>query len=193
MKFLILQHVRVEHPGIFRTFLREDGHDSVTVQLGEGELPPPLANFDALWVMGGPMDVWEEDRYPWLKDEKRLIQEAVEEIGMPFLGLCLGHQLLAEADIESSRLIDRTTVVGERSPGDHVVAPAFTRLTWPVRFDAGGRRCDGNHERGPSRDSDIEAPVSSEGRIRGNGFPALCGPFPHGGTGGGVQSKDTVT
>ena len=97
MNILVLQHVRVEHPGIFRTFLREDGHDWVPVFLDEGEKLPALDNFDALWVMGGPMNVWEEEEYPWLREEKAFIRDAVEIHGMPFLGLCLGHQLLAEA------------------------------------------------------------------------------------------------
>lgn len=43
------------------------------------------------------MDVWEEDKFPWLKLEKDLIHDAVRERGLPYLGLCLGHQLLAEA------------------------------------------------------------------------------------------------
>ena len=97
MKILVLQHVRVEHPGIFRSFLAEDGHSWDAVELDEGETPPPLDNYDALWVMGGPMDVWQEEAYPWLREEKALIREAVEDKGLPFLGLCLGHQLLAEA------------------------------------------------------------------------------------------------
>ena len=78
MKFLVLQHARVEHPGSFRKFLREGGHDCIAVELDEGEALPALDGFDALWVMGGPMDVWEEDEYPWLCEEKALIREAVE-------------------------------------------------------------------------------------------------------------------
>ncbi len=97
MKILVLQHARVEHPGAFRKFLEEDGHEWISVELDEGEVAPPLEGFDALWVMGGPMDVWQEDIHPWLKEEKALIKEAVEMRGLPFLGLCLGHQLLAEA------------------------------------------------------------------------------------------------
>ena len=97
MKILVLQHLRAEHPGIFRNFLKEDGYEWFSVHLDEGQIPPPLDDFDALWVMGGPMDVWEEEKHPWLYNEKKLIKEAVEERGMPFLGLCLGHQLLAEA------------------------------------------------------------------------------------------------
>jgi GMP synthase-like glutamine amidotransferase len=97
MKILVLQHATVEHPGAFRDFLKEDGHEWVPVELDKGETPPSLDGFDALWVMGGPMDVWEEGTYPWLRDEKALIKDAVEARGMAFLGLCLGHQLLAEA------------------------------------------------------------------------------------------------
>jgi GMP synthase-like glutamine amidotransferase len=47
--------------------------------------------------MGGSMNVWEEDKYPWLVDEKIAIRQAVKDLKMPFLGICLGHQLLAEA------------------------------------------------------------------------------------------------
>ena len=97
MKLLVLQHAAVEHPGIFRQFLREDGHSYDAVQLDEGEELPPLDGYDGLWVMGGPMDVWQEDAHPWLATEKAFIREAVEQRGLPFLGLCLGHQLLAEA------------------------------------------------------------------------------------------------
>ncbi|WP_371223238.1 type 1 glutamine amidotransferase [Roseovarius sp. 2305UL8-3] len=98
MHILVLQHERVEHPGIFREFLREDGHTWTPIELDEGEaLPDSMDGFDALWVMGGPMDTWQEDAHPWLVAEKAFIREAVEERGVPYLGLCLGHQLLAEA------------------------------------------------------------------------------------------------
>ena len=98
MHILTLQHAPVEHSGIFRSFLTEDGHSWDTVELDQDEaLPDDLSGYDALWVLGGPMDVWQEDAHPWLKAEKVLIRNAVEELGMPYLGLCLGHQLLAEA------------------------------------------------------------------------------------------------
>lgn len=96
MRILVFQHHALEHPGIFRDFLAEDGVDWDPVQLQDGEDIPSLDGYDALWVMGGPMDVWEEDKYPWLVPEKAAIREAALDRAMPFLGLCLGHQLLGE-------------------------------------------------------------------------------------------------
>lgn len=96
MRFLVFQHHVLEHPGIFRDFMAEDGVEWDAVQLQDGETIPDLDNYDALWVMGGPMDVWEEDRYTWLIPEKVAIFDAVMKRNMPYLGLCLGHQLLGE-------------------------------------------------------------------------------------------------
>ena len=98
MRILVLQHARVEHPGAFRKMLRDDGHSWESIELDEGEpVPEAMDGFDALWVLGGPMDVWEEHHHGWLRGEKEFIRRTVAELDMPFLGLCLGHQLLAEA------------------------------------------------------------------------------------------------
>jgi GMP synthase-like glutamine amidotransferase len=97
MRILVFQHVAVEHPGIFRDFFAEDGIDWDAVELDAGEAIPKLEEYDALMVFGGPMDVWEEDQHPWLKAEKQAIRRWVRDIGRPYLGVCLGHQLLAAA------------------------------------------------------------------------------------------------
>ncbi len=65
-----------------------------TILPPEGVLPP-LSRVDCLIVVGGPMSVWEEQQYPWLRAEKRFI-EACIETGRPVLGICLGAQLLAD-------------------------------------------------------------------------------------------------
>ena len=63
-RVLVFQHIAIEHPGVFRDFLREDGIEWTAVELDEGEPIPALDAYDALWVMGGPMDVWEGRRLP---------------------------------------------------------------------------------------------------------------------------------
>ena len=86
-----------QNPGIFRDFAESQNISFHEVDLHAGEKIPELRDYDALWVMGGSMNVWEEDKYPWLIDEKVAIRHTVKDLKMPFLGICLGHQLLAEA------------------------------------------------------------------------------------------------
>ena len=97
MRLLVFQHIDCEHPGQLREYLRADGIDWTAVELDEGEPIPPLEDYDALWVMGGPMDVWDVEEHPWLIPEKQVIRHWVCELERPFLGVCLGHQLLADA------------------------------------------------------------------------------------------------
>ena len=97
MRLLVFQHIDCEHPGVFRHFLREDGINWDAVELDLGEPIPPLAGYDAMWVMGGPMDVWDIEDHPWLVAEKKAIRSWVRDLKRPFLGVCLGHQLLADA------------------------------------------------------------------------------------------------
>ena len=96
MKFLVLQHINIEHPGIFLDFIKKDKIRIDTVELDEGEKIPKLDPYDAMIVMGGPMDTWQEEIYPWLKTEKEEIHKFVSVMKKPFLGLCLGAQLLSE-------------------------------------------------------------------------------------------------
>jgi GMP synthase-like glutamine amidotransferase len=97
MRILVFQHVDVEHPGVFRDFWNEAGIPWDAVELDAGEPIPPLEQYDLMVVMGGPMDVWQEDAHPWLKPEIEAIRRWVMELKRPYLGVCLGHQLLAEA------------------------------------------------------------------------------------------------
>ena len=97
MRFLVFQHIAIEHPGIFRDLMTQKGIAWDAVELDEGEPIPGLDGYDALIVMGGPMDVFDEAELPWLVGEKAAIREAVRDRGMPYLGFCLGHQLLADA------------------------------------------------------------------------------------------------
>ncbi len=91
MKFLVLQHKACEPLGYFESAL-----DYEYFRLYDGEFPEGLQGYSGLIIMGGPMNVYEEEKYPFLKDEDLLIKEALKT-GMPTLGICLGAQLIVKA------------------------------------------------------------------------------------------------
>ena len=94
---VILQHVANENAGTILGYLKKQGISFQEVRLFEKDHAlPPLKRTRALVVMGGPMNVYEEDKCPFLKEENRFIRDAVRE-RIPYLGICLGAQLLAKA------------------------------------------------------------------------------------------------
>ena len=97
MKIIVLQHIKIEDPGYIKDLMLKDNVDLTTVELDEGEkIPQDLIKYDAMFCMGGPMDTWMEKDYPWLIDEKKRIKEFVVDLKKPYLGFCLGCQLLGE-------------------------------------------------------------------------------------------------
>jgi GMP synthase-like glutamine amidotransferase len=98
MEVIVLQHIKIEDPGYIKDLMLNDGVNLATIELDEGEkIPNDLSKFDAMFCMGGPMDTYMEDQYPWLIDEKKRIKEFVVTLKKPYLGFCLGCQLLGEA------------------------------------------------------------------------------------------------
>lgn len=97
MKILVFQHLHCEHPGSFRDYMRADGIEWDTVHVDQGDAIPAFSGYDALLVMGGPQNTWESEQYPWLAIEKAAIRQWIEDENGPFLGICLGHQLLVDA------------------------------------------------------------------------------------------------
>ena len=75
----------------------DDGFNLTTIELDEGEkIPNDLTEYDGMFCMGGPMDTYMEMEYPWLVQEKKRIKEFVVDLKKPYLGFCLGCQLLGE-------------------------------------------------------------------------------------------------
>lgn len=97
MKVLVAIHLASEGPGTLGTFLEAAGVELVPVKLYEGEHLPETANgFDAVVSMGGPMNVYQEDEYPFLAEETAFLRKVVEA-DVPVLGICLGAQMIAKA------------------------------------------------------------------------------------------------
>ena len=94
MRWHYLQHVPFEGPAHLASWARSRGHSLAGTEVWTGVSLPRLDRFDGLFILGGPMNVYEEDRYPWLVGEKELIGGAIAA-NKAALGVCLGAQLLS--------------------------------------------------------------------------------------------------
>ena len=97
MKVYVLQHIHCETLGTIADALNSRGITAHYLRSFAGEaVPRDMADAAGLIIMGGPMGVYEQDLYPYLRDELRLIEIALRQ-DKPVLGVCLGSQLLATA------------------------------------------------------------------------------------------------
>lgn len=96
MRIHFVQHVSFETPGYLLTWAESHKYQVTFSKLFESDSFVQTNLFDVLIIMGGPMGIYEVQKYPWLKEEKRFIKKAIAD-NKKVLGICLGAQLVAEA------------------------------------------------------------------------------------------------
>lgn len=95
MRVLLLKHFDFDDESAVTSWAGDKGYACTVIDPSIEGILPHMESFDFLLVMGGPMSVYEEERYPWLAEEKKFILAAVHA-GKAVFGICLGGQLLAE-------------------------------------------------------------------------------------------------
>lgn len=103
LRLHFLQHVEFEALGVIENWAQEKGMQITSTKLYEGEVLPDkkeLSDIDLVLIMGGSMNIYEYDKYPWLKEEKEFITRAIRQASlsrrMSVVGICLGAQLIAD-------------------------------------------------------------------------------------------------
>jgi GMP synthase-like glutamine amidotransferase len=95
MKALYIQHVPFEGPAYIRDICHMHAIILEAWPVFQDTLLPRLADYNLIFIMGGPMGVYDDTEYPWLKEEKKYIEQALHA-RIPIIGICLGAQLIAE-------------------------------------------------------------------------------------------------
>ncbi len=95
MRIIVLKHAKIEGPEYILDLIKSKKYKYKITNVFKNEKLPSMNSFDGLVLMGGPMGIYDEDKYPWLINEKQFIKNEIKK-GKKILGICLGAQLLAE-------------------------------------------------------------------------------------------------
>lgn len=105
-RLLVFQHVAHEILGTLDPLLKKSGFRIKYVNFARKDYSiPEMLNYDGLVILGGPMNVDQTDRYPFLKKELEALEQALK-LDIPVVGICLGSQLIAKALGASTRRND---------------------------------------------------------------------------------------
>ena len=96
MSVLICKNIGTEGPGTIEDYLIKNKIPYTIIELAGGEKLPNPHNFTTLIMMGGPMSVNEDEIYPYIKEEEKLVRDFISK-GKKILGVCLGAQIMAKA------------------------------------------------------------------------------------------------
>ncbi len=88
-------HVPYEGMGCIENWINSHNHSVSYTRFYENFKLPISEDIDWLIVMGGPMSVYDESIYLWLREEKQFIRKMIDS-GKTVIGICLGSQLIAE-------------------------------------------------------------------------------------------------
>lgn len=89
------QHVPFEKPAYIEKWAIQKNHNFTGTHFYKHDKLPKVNELDWLVIMGGPMNIYEEDKFSWLAEEKRFIKKAIDKNKI-VLGICLGSQLIAD-------------------------------------------------------------------------------------------------
>jgi GMP synthase-like glutamine amidotransferase len=156
MRVLTIVHEEDAGPGVFDPVLAASGAD-VDTWLAAQELEPPArpSAYDAIVTFGGSVHPNQEEQHPWLATEKRFLAEALRH-QVPLLGICLGAELIAEADgthvekLAHPEIGWYEVVISAEGEADPLVGPigdSFPALEWHsygVPLPAGATALAGN-------------------------------------------------
>lgn len=134
MKIHYIIHASFEMPGAIEEWVKQKKYRSTETHVYKGEKLPQIWEFDFLIIMGGPQSPLELDKYPYMRDEIALAQQAIAN-KKAVLGICLGAQIIAEAlGVETQRSPNKE--IGAypiELTAEGLVDPLFKKF--PQKFD----------------------------------------------------------
>ncbi len=144
---LVVTHTEAETAGTLQDWLPAAGVELVDCRPWAGDdLPGDLSGYDALVVMGGPQQAYDDSSAPWLAQVKELLRTAVQA-SVPVLGICLGAQLLAEAtggrvapgddgpELGARLVAKRDAAVDDPVFGELPLSPVVVQWHWDAVVD----------------------------------------------------------